>query len=178
MLKQLCYEFHKGEPYKTGESIEVAFARTLVMDNRRYPTMIALGDNPSRLLHGCWLEAEQNIDDPSQLRRITSIYIDAAKIHGYFRNLFITESGYIGLGPWDLRQGDAVAVFDGAESPCVLRQADDTRSPKAHNKSDKHSKLGNEEKWEILGDCYLHGFMDNEALDPKYAEKQQTFWII
>jgi hypothetical protein len=56
------------------------------------------------------------------------------------RKIFTTEQGYLGLGPQSLQRGDQVVMFDGADVPFVLR---------------KHG-----DDWKILGQCYLHGWMD------------------
>ncbi|KAI0468437.1 heterokaryon incompatibility protein-domain-containing protein [Xylaria cf. heliscus] len=63
------------------------------------------------------------------------------------RRMFYTESGYIGLGPrltWD---GDRVFLVKGSRTPLLLR-------PQPQ-----------EGKWELLGDCYVHGIMQGEAFD-------------
>jgi hypothetical protein len=56
------------------------------------------------------------------------------------RKIFTTEQGYLGLGLQSLQRGDQVVMFDGADVPFVLR---------------KHG-----DDWKILGQCYLHGWMD------------------
>jgi hypothetical protein len=33
-----------------------------------------------------------------------------------------------------------------------------------------------DEQYELIGDCYVHGFMDNEVA-PEWRAKKQTFWI-
>jgi len=33
------------------------------------------------------------------------------------------------------------------------------------------------EKWELIGEYCLHGFMNNEVADLKYREKTEMFWI-
>jgi hypothetical protein len=34
-----------------------------------------------------------------------------------------------------------------------------------------------DEQYELIGDCYVHGFMDNEVAAPEWRAKKQTFWI-
>jgi hypothetical protein len=63
-----------------------------------------------------------------------------------FRNrvFFITSAGSFGMGPAWLQEGDRVVIFDGAETPFILRQANDETKRKA---------------WRLIGDCYLEGWM-------------------
>jgi hypothetical protein len=39
----------------------------------------------------------------------------------HMRNIFMTESGHLGIGSSELREGDLVVLFPGASSPMVLR---------------------------------------------------------
>lgn len=69
------------------------------------------------------------------------------------RVLCITTKGYIGLVPWKAQVGDQVVVLFGGYTPFVLRQ--------------RHGVAGlseNEEYWQLIGESYIHGFMDGEAL--------------
>lgn len=72
------------------------------------------------------------------------------------RLLFITEAGYLGLGPEEAQPADLLVVLPGADVPFVLRSAD----------GDEHS---------VIGECYLHGFMDGEAVEGKESEAFQEY---
>jgi hypothetical protein len=61
------------------------------------------------------------------------------------RVLFWTCSGYMGLGNRYLKIGDRVVIFDGTQTPFVLRSA---------------STSASEQEWTMVGDCYLDGWMD------------------
>jgi hypothetical protein len=61
------------------------------------------------------------------------------------RVLFWTSSGYLGLGNRYLRAGDAVVIFDGAQTPFVLRSA---------------AVADGDLEWTLVGDCYMDGWMD------------------
>jgi len=63
------------------------------------------------------------------------------------RRLATTNQGYIGMVPPRARSGDAVCVLLGCSVPVVLRRMNDE-----------------EGTWEFVGECYLQGFMDGEAL--------------
>ncbi len=70
------------------------------------------------------------------------------------RRLFRTQNGYLGLGPRGLCKGDAVTLLKGGMVPLVLRERMD--------------------KWELVGDCYVHGMMRGELF---VEERCQRFWI-
>jgi hypothetical protein len=60
----------------------------------------------------------------------------------------VTKSGkYIGLGLVDAKYGDALFILDGGKTPFVLRALD--INP-AHDGT----------RYEVVGDCYMHGLMD------------------
>ena len=66
---------------------------------------------------------------------------------------FITKMGYIGLGPENMRIGDTVHVFQGGSVPFVLRQA-----------TQQTVFSRRETGYQYVGNCYVQGIMDGEAL--------------
>ena len=64
------------------------------------------------------------------------------------RAFFVSEKGYMGIGPWDIEAGDVVVVLLGVRTPFVLR-------PNADAGPGSYS---------IIGDCYVDGFMNGQAL--------------
>jgi hypothetical protein len=60
------------------------------------------------------------------------------------RHFFITERGYIGLAAATVQKGDLVAVLLGSDVPFTLRAKD--------------------QAFELIGECYLYGIMDGEAV--------------
>jgi hypothetical protein len=104
-------------------------------------------------------------------------YIAVARTFGQMRNFVVTESVYIGLAPWDAMAGDIAVVFDCAQTPFVLRKGERIVSAEVAEVSKMEMEHWKEEKCEIVGECYVHGLMENEILDPKFAEKRRTFWI-
>jgi hypothetical protein len=61
------------------------------------------------------------------------------------RVLMTTRTGYLGLAPEAVHQGDVVAILLGCKCPIVLRPY-----------SDKF--------FHVIGECYVHGLMDGEIL--------------
>lgn len=60
------------------------------------------------------------------------------------RCLFYTTSGHISLGPGNIARNDIIYIFGGAIMPIVMRPLGD--------------------HFGIIGDCYLNGIMDGEAI--------------
>jgi hypothetical protein len=65
--------------------------------------------------------------------------------HPLSRNFCVTSKGYIGLVPPKTEVGDKVCILFGGRTPFVLRDAG----------GGKHV---------LVGECYIHGMMDGEAL--------------
>jgi hypothetical protein len=65
----------------------------------------------------------------------------------YPRRFCVTAEGRIGIVPYNTRDGDVVAVLYGAEVPFIIRPKDTE-----------------EVQFELVGECYIHGLMDGEAL--------------
>ncbi len=62
------------------------------------------------------------------------------------RRLAVTLLGHFGLVPIAARKGDLVYIFLGCNVPMILRKAEVS-------------------KYHLIGGCYLHGFMEGEAMD-------------
>lgn len=75
------------------------------------------------------------------------------------RSFFTTEHGYMGVGPQCLQIGDKVCVLANGNVPFVLRSVGES-----------------EEEWRLVGECYLHGIMDGEAVEKN--EKNERIFII
>lgn len=76
-------------------------------------------------------------------RQVRTAMINATKN----RRLGGTASGYIGLFPEHARTGDGVFVLKGCHVPVVLRSRRD-------------------DKFKFVGECYVHGIMEGEAVGP------------
>ena len=59
------------------------------------------------------------------------------------RRMVVTKSGYLGLAPDLAEIGHCVTIIKGAKVPLILRSI-------------------NNMKWELIGDCYIHGIMHGE----------------
>jgi hypothetical protein len=75
------------------------------------------------------------------------------------RIFFVTQEGSMGLGPKWLKEQDKIVVFDGAETPFILRRTTD-------------EVVG--EAWLLMGDCYLHGWMVGSYLERKIKNNTEA----
>jgi hypothetical protein len=68
------------------------------------------------------------------------------------RRLFLTSDpiGLMGLAPEEAEAGDVIAVLYGANVPFIIRKAGQTEN--------------GETCWKLVGDSYVHGIMDGEAV--------------
>lgn len=83
----------------------------------------------------------------TSFRRLT----DLAEFMGhsyeaYNRRLAKTEKGHLALVPPSTRTGDRIVLLAGGKTPYVARQSS-----------------GLPQRWELVGDCYVHGIMFGEA---------------
>jgi len=62
----------------------------------------------------------------------------------------VSAKGYIGLVPEEAAEGDLICILNGGTVPYVLR-----RSP---------SEKDDAPYYQFMGECYVHGIMDAEAL--------------
>jgi len=70
------------------------------------------------------------------------------------RRFFVTKGGLLGIGPHTIKEGDDVYVVFGADMPMIFRQA-------------------NEHKV-LIGDCYVHGIMQGEAIEAHNKKSSQS----
>ena len=75
------------------------------------------------------------------------------------RKFFVTEKGYIGLGPGDAKPGDIVSIFLGGEVPFIIRK-----------------KNGGE--FCFVGESYVHGLMDGSVLQGRYEHKLKDILLV
>lgn len=181
-----------NKPYPTGEDPERAFARTLLLDNRvpvgnfTLPNTATQSPSPTpdstpnpasksnlneETIWTSYLSAKEAVLNPDKSQSVYEWHIEqkaytaAARATTKGRSFFVTERGYIGLGPVGVKRGDIVIVFDGAETPFVIRRVDEGRREVR-------------KEWVLGGDCYLHGFMNGESLRGGFEDGKQVFWII
>lgn len=157
-------EFGLDARYVTGEPAFFALAQTLtngcigVDRTRKYE------DIPQKewLCGAAAYLARAKVDEPHrnvspELRALAPVgdafkWSHEATLVTRYRRFAITDQGYYVLGPDIMREGDVLVVFYGGRVPYMLRPL-----------------YGN--KWQLLGECYVHGMMNGEALKGKVQEE-------
>lgn len=87
------------------------------------------------------------------------------------RRLYIVgdepHDGYLCLADADTRVGDWVCILFGGDVPYVLRP----------NRTDEGPD-GTVQTWELIGECYVHGFMDGEALQGRDSSLHTESFVL
>jgi hypothetical protein len=147
LLQQWRTSHGSPEEYVTGGTWESAFSRTPIGDliMKEYPIQRALPKHENYLAK---LLTALKCDNT-----ISSLY---ESLCGMVPNqvFFITKKGYIGAGPPDTRPGDQVWILCGGQVPFVLRQTENGSTD-----------LDRACERRLVGDAYVHGIMDGEAVD-------------
>jgi hypothetical protein len=77
------------------------------------------------------------------------------------RRFFVTRSGRFGLGPWGVKQGDAVCVLFGGKTPFILRQ-----KAVSHKKQRRPDSTGSGRQtiyYKLIGETFVDGLMYSRA---------------
>ncbi|KAK3987685.1 heterokaryon incompatibility protein 6,OR allele [Cladorrhinum sp. PSN332] len=72
---------------------------------------------------------------------------------GLHRVMVKTAKGYVGLTAKGVREGDSVVLFKGGRMPVVVREVE--------------GEEGEEKRWRLVGDAYVHGIMGGEVWDKR-----------
>ena len=95
------------------------------------------------------IEDWDQIAMPIEFFRKVQAYVHTMGIAGK-RRVFMSEQGFLGLGPEDLKEGDRIAIFHGAATPFIIREVG--------------SLQGVIEKYALVGESYMHSLMSGECL--------------
>ena len=72
------------------------------------------------------------------------------------KRFFVTKKGYIGWGPKSAKVGDTISVLPGANVPFLVRHLTD--------ETPAYSEDGDVVNCTLVGEAYVHGLMNGEAL--------------
>ena len=160
----LCDKYCSNDIYPHHGGDLTLVGRTLIADSMQFAQR-ATSDtlNPSGTAYHRWAKwadtvpdcdaeggpaefLKQHDDNLSQDRMVDDAWPFAAALQRTQRGrrLCWTERGYVGTATYDTEEGDLIVLFEGFRMPFVLRRKDD--------------------KFQIVGDCYVHGIMDGELM--------------
>ncbi|KAK5652078.1 hypothetical protein OQA88_10854 [Cercophora sp. LCS_1] len=102
-----------------------------------------------------------------------SVLFDSGKWSNPFM-FCVTEKGYMGMVPHVSKPGDEICLIYGMKVPCVLREFEGTEpsgklvdeevlGERGHRGVEERID-GREARYSFVGDSYIHGIMDGEAL--------------
>jgi hypothetical protein len=145
-----------GDPdtYITGGTWESALSRTSIGD-------LTMGEFPierAKPVHETYLDDLRSAPESKARGPVIESFKSIVPNHAFF----VTKKGYIGMGPLDTRPGDQVWVLYGGLVPFVLRGVG----------ADKRN--GEAREFTLVGDAYVHGVMDGEAVRDGEAE---SVWL-
>ena len=134
-----------------GEDYKSVFFRTLSADTTAYGGRLRSVDRLVLFKRYCEAEKSGLLEgwDPEEVWEESLSYVVFTLVGRVF---FITRKGYLGIGPGTMRVGDEVCVLVGGTVPFVLR-------PMAQIDDDASSQ-----EYQLLGECYVHGVMEGEAI--------------
>ncbi|KAH7244510.1 heterokaryon incompatibility protein-domain-containing protein [Fusarium redolens] len=89
---------------------------------------------------------DADIVSPGGLNQDGELYECTMHHVSWYRRLFVTNGGYIGLAPPSAQLGDEVVLLSGGRVPFVVRKRN----------------LNIQECYSIVGEAYVHGIMDGE----------------
>ena len=138
--EQRCLQFaEKCKPYPTGDDLREVYWRTMVanQDDEHNKAYREFGINLE-----AWRQYAASYDP--MLYKQYQAWDLAMRVSKYHERLCSTQQGYLGLFPKSAQSTDVVCVLLGGSVAYVLRTAGD--------------------HFLLVGECYIHGFMNGEAL--------------
>lgn len=95
---------------------------------------------------------------PIRNSTVEEIWYHGTMCEMHNRRPFLSDKGYVGLGPATMERNDVIYVISGAKFPYVLRQRRDVRCGLP--------------AYELVGEAYVHGIMYGEILSrgPRWEE--------
>ncbi|KAJ8128994.1 hypothetical protein O1611_g4638 [Lasiodiplodia mahajangana] len=132
------------DDYIAGGTVKEAYCHAIVADIGRPESSIP-GYVP--YVRGCamdWSLLDESLPTNKDADR-RNFLLDNLNCTTVGRRLFRTTNGYIGLGPAAAVAGDSVCMLSGGRLLYILRAL-------------------SEGTYEFIGECYVHGLMDGEAL--------------
>lgn len=178
----VCKHQPMGSKYLTGETIMEAYWRTLCIDTTRNLNRETASLEKTTRYERCsgryvqecrkqWMDHKGlplYRNEPTYNEQLSFVAVDFAIASATLeRRLFFTKSGYMGLGPSCIREGDTIYVLFGGHTPFIVRSAGQKTVPFEEPQSCH----------ELVGDCYVHGIMDGEAMED-YENHRQNIYLV
>jgi hypothetical protein len=153
----LTFESPKEVPSFEGNQVLDAFIHTLLLGRTSFRERLT-AEYLAELINMDSLIAFSESKETEYLDKVCQAFKEGSKR----RKFLVTKKGSIGSTPQTAEEGDILCILFGCSVPVILR------------------KLQNEEFYEFIGECYLHGFMEAEAiaLQIQGVLKEQEFILV
>lgn len=161
--RRLCgLNMHNRSNYMAGGKATNAFWRTLVNDMLEQGDLTIIGryQTEDYKVYRMWVEELEDSDTPYWKSRHVQSYHTVFRAACSGRRFFVTKKGYFGIGPAELEEGDEIYILAGGKVPLVLRPLPESQP----------------NTFELVGDCYVHGVMDGEAVTEPTQRSGQSPW--
>ncbi|TPX07353.1 uncharacterized protein E0L32_002177 [Thyridium curvatum] len=152
-----CYEFAREMVILFFSSARVSLTAKWLYLKRRYGGLRFHPPNREEVLERTGLNPDRAV------ARHLSDYLDFV-FRNRDRHLFITEGGYVGVGPASIQKGDVAVVLFGATVPHIL-------SPRVLPDDSMEDTV-----WAYLGEAYCDGVMEGQFLQG--VKEPETFKIV
>jgi len=157
----MFYQHYEPGAYGTREAFDEAVRRTSIAD------MTSQRDNPNkRHSYAARRALRKELTSVALPHETHGTFWDMAHAHPdsvyrahHRRRPFVTDRKYIGVGPQAADRGDVLCVLHGGQTPYLIREV-------GHG------------LWTIIGECYVHGFMDGESFLMNMENMTETFIFI
>ncbi|KAF2804654.1 uncharacterized protein BDZ99DRAFT_575297 [Mytilinidion resinicola] len=163
-LDELPYRNGSGAYTPSSESFCEAFLRTITAD-----VLIENGYLEEHLSHlepGADLVGIVQSASPTESERRRRDAYESLYSATYKRSLVFTDTGYMGLAPEYAQTEDTIWMFLGAPVFYVLRETGTRTNP------------WEEPEYTFIGEAYIHGLMDGEALAVVEVDRAQLQQIV
>jgi hypothetical protein len=161
--RRLCgLNMHNRPNYVAGGKATNAFWRTLVNDMLTEEDLVSRRrcQKEDYKTYQTWVEELGDSNTPYWESVHARNYNSGFKSACLGRRFFVSKKGYFGVGPAELEEGDEIYILAGGSVPFVLRP-----SPESQPNT-----------FELVGDCYVHGVMDGEAVTERTQRSDQSPW--
>lgn len=109
---------------------------------------------------------ERRREEKRQNRELGADYRESMK-YMIGKRLFLTQTGYLGIGPAHAVAGDVVVVFCGGRIPFVLRPLEEEGAA---------TEEGKRGPFEFVGEAYCDGIIDGEIL--ACGQEMEEFFLV
>jgi hypothetical protein len=172
--------------YVNGDSLADAFTHT-IMTGRDFKSSRPVKNDPGSITQASdyWRKAWksnllpelQGIQESMQQYLENAIPMFDTTIHHACnsRTFFLTEGGYIGIGPLWMKPNDKVVILYGGKTPYILRDETDSELVPISTGKGLDGR-----SCRLVGECYVHGMMYGEMVEEKDRRKdrQEIFFNI